>query len=127
MHHFLFFSSEELLVKQLNRPVGNWKQILPEKEMRQPQSYVDRSWENINRSQTHECGNWDGGRAIPRKGTHKWDFRCNAALRKELLCSVTCATCRNVRQPTLPVVSYPHRMNASYLFPQLWGKNSYVR
>ncbi len=28
----------------------------------------------INRSQTHECGNWDGGRGIPRKGIHKWDF-----------------------------------------------------
>ncbi len=37
--------------------------------------YVDRSWEYINRSQTHECGNW--GRAIPRKGIHKWDFPCN--------------------------------------------------
>jgi hypothetical protein len=21
--------------------------------------YVDRPWEHINRSQTHECGNWD--------------------------------------------------------------------
>ncbi len=40
--------------------------------------YVDRSWEYINRSQTHECGNWDWGRAIPRKGIHKWDFRCSA-------------------------------------------------
>jgi hypothetical protein len=40
--------------------------------------YVDRSWEYINRSQTHECGNWDGGGAIPRKGIHKWDFRCSA-------------------------------------------------
>ncbi len=29
-----------------------------------------------NRSQTHECENWDWGRAIPRKGRHKWDFRC---------------------------------------------------
>ncbi len=28
----------------------------------------------INRAQTHECGNWDCGRAIPRKGIHKWDF-----------------------------------------------------
>jgi hypothetical protein len=27
---------------------------------------VDRSWEYINRSQTHELGNWDWGRAIPR-------------------------------------------------------------
>ncbi len=41
--------------------------------------YVDRSWECINRSQTHECGNWDWGRAIPRRGIHKWDFRCSAA------------------------------------------------
>ncbi len=35
-------------------------------------------WEYINRSQTHECGNWDWGRAIPRKGIHKWDFLCSA-------------------------------------------------
>ncbi len=32
----------------------------------------------INHSQTHECGNWDWGRAIPRKGIHKWDFLCSA-------------------------------------------------
>jgi hypothetical protein len=25
-----------------------------------------------------QCGNWDRGRTIPRKGTHKWDFRCSA-------------------------------------------------
>ncbi len=31
--------------------------------------YVDRSWDYINRV-------W--GRAIPRKGIHKWDFRCSA-------------------------------------------------
>jgi hypothetical protein len=36
--------------------------------------YVGQSWEYINSSQTHECGNWDWGRAIPRKGIHKWDF-----------------------------------------------------
>ncbi len=36
--------------------------------------YVDRSWEYINRSQPHECGNWDWGRAIPRKGIHKGVF-----------------------------------------------------
>ncbi len=39
--------------------------------------YVDRSWEYINRPQTHGCGNWDWGRPIPIKGTHKWDFRCS--------------------------------------------------
>jgi hypothetical protein len=38
--------------------------------------YVDRSWEYINRSYTHECGNWDWGRAISFLGTHKWDFLC---------------------------------------------------
>ncbi len=36
--------------------------------------YVDRSGDSINRSQTHE------GRAIPRKGIHKWDFRCSVDL-----------------------------------------------
>ncbi len=33
-------------------------------------------------SQTHECGNWDRGRAIPRKGIHKWNFRYSADGRK---------------------------------------------
>ncbi len=32
--------------------------------------YVDWSWEYINRSKTHECGNWGWGRAIPRKGIY---------------------------------------------------------
>ncbi len=40
--------------------------------------YVDRSWEYINRSQTHECGNWGWGRAIPRKGIYKRNCRCSA-------------------------------------------------
>ncbi len=40
--------------------------------------YVDRSWEYIIRSQTHKCGNGDWGRAIPRKGIHKWDFHSSA-------------------------------------------------
>ncbi len=40
-------------------------------------NYVDWSWEYINRSHTHECGNWDWGRANPRKGINKWDFRCS--------------------------------------------------
>ncbi len=40
--------------------------------------YVDRSWEYINRSQTHECRNWDWGSPVLRKGIHKWNFRCSA-------------------------------------------------
>ena len=41
--------------------------------------YVDWSWEYINRSQTHECGNWDWGRAIPFLGIPKWDFLCSVS------------------------------------------------
>jgi hypothetical protein len=40
--------------------------------------YVDRSWEYINRSQTHECGNWGWGRAIPRKWIYKRNCPCSA-------------------------------------------------
>ncbi len=39
--------------------------------------YVNRSWDYINCSQTHECWNWGWGRAIPRKGIQKWHFRCS--------------------------------------------------
>ena len=41
--------------------------------------YVDWSWEYINRSKTHECGNWGWGRAIPRKGIYKRNCRCSVA------------------------------------------------
>ena len=40
---------------------------------------LGRSWKYINHPQTHECRNWDWGRAIPRKGIHKWDFCCSAS------------------------------------------------
>jgi hypothetical protein len=40
--------------------------------------YVGRTWEYIDCSQTHECGNWDRGRAIPFLGTHKFKFICSA-------------------------------------------------
>ncbi len=40
--------------------------------------YVDRSWEYINRSQTHECRKWGWGRAIPRKGINKRNCLCSA-------------------------------------------------
>jgi hypothetical protein len=36
--------------------------------------YVDRSWDYINRSQTHECWNWGWGRAISRKRIIKGIF-----------------------------------------------------
>ncbi len=34
------------------------------------EKYVDQFWEYINRPQTHECGNWDWGRAIPFLGIY---------------------------------------------------------
>ncbi len=37
--------------------------------------YVDRFWEYLNRSQRHECGNWDWASVFPSIGIHKWDFR----------------------------------------------------
>jgi hypothetical protein len=36
---------------------------------------ADRSWGYINRSQTHECGNWDWGRAVPFLGIFVSNFR----------------------------------------------------
>jgi hypothetical protein len=41
------------------------------------------SWEYVNRSQTHACGNWDWGSSIPRKGIPKWDFPCSVRWREE--------------------------------------------
>ncbi len=37
--------------------------------------WADRSWEYINRSQTHECRNWDWGRAILFLGIFVLNFR----------------------------------------------------
>ncbi len=65
-----------------------------------------RSWGYINCSQTHECGNWDSGRAIPRKGIHKWDFTCStwfAHLHTHLL-SVPQNLRRAVGSTNFPVV-----------------------
>ncbi len=36
---------------------------------------TDRSWENINRAQTLECGNWDCDRPIPFLGIFVSNFR----------------------------------------------------
>ncbi len=36
--------------------------------------YVEQFWEYLKRSQTQECGNWDGGRAISCLEIHKWIF-----------------------------------------------------
>ncbi len=44
--------------------------------------YLKWSWEYINRSQTHESGNWGWGRAIPRKGINKRNCRCSVERRE---------------------------------------------
>ncbi len=36
--------------------------------------YVDWSWEDINRSETHECENWDWGRANSQKRNTEMGF-----------------------------------------------------
>ncbi len=67
--------------------------------------YVDRFWEYINRSHTHECGNWGWDRAITRKGIYKrnchcsvWCLRYNDLLLKVvgigIHCCVTNTLCR---------------------------------
>jgi hypothetical protein len=40
-----------------------------------PAEQADPSWEYIIRSQTHECGNWDGGPDIPFLGIFVSNFR----------------------------------------------------
>ncbi len=38
--------------------------------------HADRSWYIINRSQSHECGNWDCGRAIPFLSNCRYWLQC---------------------------------------------------
>ncbi len=47
--------------------------------------WIDPENMYINRSQTHECGNWGSGRAIPRKGIYKRNCRCSACLTRSFL------------------------------------------
>ncbi len=50
-----------------------------------PAEKGDRSWEYINRSQRHECGNWDWGPGIPFLGifVSKFPYFLFAALTSE--------------------------------------------
>jgi hypothetical protein len=78
--------------------------------------YVDRFWEYLNRSQTHECGNWVWGRAIPFLGIHKWDFRCTRSVTNLNPKCISQATCslhgllllRPLPRP-LPLSTFPIR------------------
>ena len=44
--------------------------------------YVDRSWKYMNRSQTHNCGNWDGVIQRPLRKRSKMDARHTALVPK---------------------------------------------
>jgi hypothetical protein len=45
---------------------------------------VDRSCEyTVNRSQIHECGNWERGRTVPFLGIHKSDLFCSVLYMRE--------------------------------------------
>jgi hypothetical protein len=46
--------------------------------------YVDRFWEYVNRSQTHECGNWDWRSAIPFLGIYKMGFSLQCGWKSSL-------------------------------------------
>ncbi len=41
------------------------------------QKKEDRLWEYVNRSQIHECGNWERGRTVSFLGLHKSDLLCS--------------------------------------------------
>ncbi len=88
------------LIRTAKTQYRNLKQIFPEKELRghSPNSYIHvsvsdlyiptigrlpillqgRLWEYIDRSQTHECGHCDWGRAIPFLEIHRSKFLCIA-------------------------------------------------
>jgi hypothetical protein len=46
------------------------------------EKYVDRSWKYMNRSQTHNCGNWDGVIQRPLRKRSKMDARHTALVPK---------------------------------------------
>jgi hypothetical protein len=83
--------------------------------------YVDRYWEYVNRSQTHECENWDWGRAIPRKGIHEWDCRCSVVglfqhiALKRINAQSTCGT---------RMTSIFFNLQITYLSPQIVDKST---
>jgi hypothetical protein len=62
MNSYIHISVSDLYILMIGMP------ILLQKNM------VGRTWKYIDRSQTHECGNWDCGRAISFLGIHKFKF-----------------------------------------------------
>jgi hypothetical protein len=84
-HSYIHFS-----VSDLHSPLIGLPFLL--QENRWAERYLDRS-------QTHKCGNWDKGRAIPFLGIHKSKFLCSVKYVSVYL--LTPATWRNtcIRRP----------------------------
>ncbi len=84
--------------------------------------HVDRSWE-FNRSQTHECGNWDWGRAISRMGIHKWHFRRSVGSIVDdcyLFLNGPCPLNRRTKM----VCESKDDTGGAYFYCGAWGENS---
>ncbi len=79
--------------------------------------YVDRSWEYINRSQTHECWNWGWGRAIPRKGIYKRNYRCSVKVAHLTAISVSLEPASDL----MFMLALPARLQ-SHIFMNIQGK-----
>ncbi len=83
--------------------------------------YADWSWENINRSQTHEYGNWDWGRAVPYLGIHKSKFLCSRVFRNRIWhytyrCRLGSGEPKNMRIP-IRIRAFPsHKLFALFFF-----------
>ncbi len=80
------------------------------------QDRPDLSWEYIIRSQTHECGNWDWGRAIPFLGTFVSNFgQCASYILFSLVTFVSFLTgplrggCQKERQTFRTFLTHPPR------------------
>ena len=97
--------------------------------------YVDRSWEYINRSQTHECGNWGWGRAIPRKGIYKRNCRCSVYISFYFIVrtthtSIQCRRCRllifytnwDTMPLQIPLTSNPYNLWLFTIIPAIVTK-----
>ncbi len=70
--------------------------------------YVDWSWEYINRSKTHECGNWGWGRAIPRIGIYKRNCRCSVSV---------------LPQPVFSMSPSPVKRRKKWTVSSLWNRS----
>ncbi len=87
--------------------------------------YVDRSWEYINRSHTHECDNWDWGHAIPRKEYITGIlFPCSGG---KIFHDYWCCKYQKIRKGEVPrTCTLPIQLNVAYSFSWRERKRKYI-